>query len=103
MRVSKLLPGNSEIPVVLAQIARYQGRWKETVAYYNQALLLDPRNSELLTEAASNYDDLRRFDDALKLYDRALEIRPNDLELLASKAAIYQAQGDLPRAAKCLE
>jgi TolB-like protein/predicted Zn-dependent protease len=103
LRVSKMLPGSSEIPAALAQIARHQGKWKETVAYYDQALLLDPRNPELLTEAADNYDDLRRFDDALKLYDRALEIRPNDIDLLASKAGIYQAQGNLTQAARCLE
>jgi TolB-like protein/Flp pilus assembly protein TadD len=103
LRVSKMLPGSSEIPVALAQIARHQGKWDEAVAYYDQALVLDPRNAELLTETANNYDDLRRFDDASKLYDRALEIRPNDLDVLASKAAIYQAQGNLTEAARCLE
>jgi TolB-like protein/Flp pilus assembly protein TadD len=103
LRVSKLLPGSSEIPAALAQIARHQGNWEEAVAYYDQALVLDPRNVELLTETADNYDDLRRFDNALKLYDRALEIRPNDLDLLASKAGIYQAQGNLTQAARCLE
>src|SRR5438874_13801902 len=103
LRVSKMLPGSSEIPAVLAQIARRHGKWEEAVAYYDQALVLDPRNVELLTETADNYDDLRRFDDALKLYDRALEVRPNDLDLLASKAGIYQAQGNLTQAARCLE
>ena len=103
LRVSKLLPGSSEIPAALAQIARHQGNWEEAVAYYDQALVLDPRNVELLTETADNHDDLRRFDNALKLYDRALEIRPNDLDLLASKAGIYQAQGNLTQAARCLE
>ena len=83
LHVSKMLPGNSEIPAALAQIARHQGNWEQAVAYYDQALVLDPRNVELLTETADNYDDLRRFDNALKLYDRALEIRPNDLDLLA--------------------
>src|SRR2546421_596409 len=103
LHVSKMLPGNSEIPAALAQIARHQGNWEEAVAYYEQALVLDPRNVELLTETADNYDDLRRFDNALKLYDRALEIRPNDIDLLASKAGIYQAQGNLTQAARCLE
>jgi TolB-like protein/predicted Zn-dependent protease len=102
LRVSKLLPGNGAIPVALGQIARRQGKWKETIAYYDQALLLDPRNAELLKETADNYEDLRRFDNALKLYDRALEIRPNDVDLLASKAGIYRAQGNLTEAAKCL-
>ncbi len=102
LRVSKMLPGSSEIPAALAQIARHQGKWEEAVAYCDQALVLDPRNPELLTETADNYDDLRRFDNALELYDRALDIRPNDVDLLASKAGIYQAQGNLPQAARCL-
>jgi TolB-like protein len=102
LRVGKMLPGSSEIPAALGQIARRQGNWDKTVAYHNQALVLDPRNVELLTEAADNFDDLRRCDDALKLYDRALDIRPDDLDLLASKAAIYQAQGNLAEAGNCL-
>jgi len=102
LRVGKMLPGSSEIPAALGQIAHRHGNWDKAVTYYNQALVLDPRNVELLTEAADNFDDLRRFDDALKLYDRALDIRPNDLDLLASKAAIYQAQGNLAEAGNCL-
>ena len=103
LRVRKVLPGVAEIPVALAQIARHRGKWEETVAYYEQALVLDPRNTELLAESAGNYSDLRRFDNALKRYNRALDIRPNDVNLLASKAGIYQAQGNLAEAAKCLE
>jgi len=102
LHVGKMLPGSSEIPAALAQIARHQGNWKETVAYYDQALAFDPRNAELLTETADNYNDLRRFDDALKLYDRALEIRPNDVDLLAWKAGIYEGRGNLTEAARCL-
>ena len=46
--VSKMLPGSSEVPAALAGIARRQGHWDETIAYYEQALVLDPRNTELL-------------------------------------------------------
>ena len=103
LRARKMLPGVAEIPVALAQIARHRGRWEETVAYYDEALVLDPRNTELLAESAGNYSDLRRFDNALRQYNRALDIRPNDVDLLALKAGIYQAQGNLTEAAKCLE
>jgi len=103
LRVRKMLPGAAEIPVALAQIARHRGKWEETVAYYDEALVLDPRNTELLAESAGNYSDLRRFDNALKRYNRALDTRPNDVDLLASKAGIYQAQGNLTEAARCLE
>src|SRR5438067_7119995 len=36
LRVSKMLPGSSEIPAALAQIARRHGKWEEAVAYYDQ-------------------------------------------------------------------
>src|SRR5205823_11314210 len=32
LRVSKMLPGSSEIPAALAQIARHQGKWEKAVA-----------------------------------------------------------------------
>jgi non-specific serine/threonine protein kinase len=101
-RVSKMLPGSSEVPKALGLIARREGNWDESIAYFEQALSLDPRNVELLIDAASTYTMLRQFPTALKLYDRALDITPNDPDLMASKAGIYQAQGDLQEAAKLL-
>jgi TolB-like protein/cytochrome c-type biogenesis protein CcmH/NrfG len=101
-RVQKMLPGSSEVPVGIAFTTRRQGNWDESVAYWEQGLALDPRNGELLNEAASTYAALRQFPAALKLYDRALDIVPNDPDLMASKAGIYQAQGNLTQAAKAL-
>ena len=100
--VGKMLPGSSDVPASLAWIARRQGHWDETVGYYEQALVLDPRNIELLIGAAGNYSDLRKFEAALKLCDRALDILPNDSGLMAFKAGIYQGQGNLEEAAKLL-
>jgi TolB-like protein/regulator of sirC expression with transglutaminase-like and TPR domain len=100
--VNKMLPGSSEVPGALARIARRQGHWDEAIAYYEQALVLDPRNTELLFQAAGNYADLRKFDAALKLCDRALDILPNDPDLMAFKASIYQGEGNLEQAAKLL-
>jgi tetratricopeptide (TPR) repeat protein len=100
--VSKMLPGSSEVPGALARIARREGHWDESIAFFEQALALDPRNTELLITAAWTYDMLRRFPVALKLYDRALDITPNDPDVMAAKASIYQAQGNLEEAAKVL-
>ena len=83
-----VLPGSSDVPASLAWIARRQGHWDETVGYYEQALVLDPRNIGLLIGVAANYSDLRKFDEALKLCDRALDIQPNDSGLMALKAGI---------------
>src|SRR5262245_1059942 len=101
-RVSKMLPGGSEGPYALGLVARREGHWDQSIAYFEQALPLDPRNVELLMDAAETYSMVRQFSAALKLFDRALDIKPNDLDVMASKASIYQAQGNLQEAAKLL-
>src|SRR4029077_13474730 len=94
-RVSKMLPGSGEVPTALCFIARREGHWDESIAYFEQALALDPRNVESLTEAAVTHTELRQFPAALKLFDRALDIAPNDPDLMAYKASIYQGEGNL--------
>jgi TolB-like protein/Flp pilus assembly protein TadD len=101
-RVSKALPGNSEVPVALGYITRREGQWDQSIAYFQQALALDPRNVELLIDTASTHGMLRRFPAALELYDRVLDITPNDPDVMAAKGAIYQAQGNLQEAARLL-
>jgi TolB-like protein/Tfp pilus assembly protein PilF len=101
-RVTKMLPGSSEVPTALGFIARREGQWDRSIAYLDQALALDPRNVESLMEAASTHTQLRQFPAALKLYDRALDITPNDPDVMAFKASIYQGEGNLQEAAKLL-
>ena len=101
-RVRDLLPGSSDVPGALALIARRQGHWDESVAYWEQTLVLDPRNTEWLALAAETYAMLRQFPAALKTYDRLLDIVPNDPDTVASEAKIYQAEGNLEQAGKLL-
>jgi serine/threonine-protein kinase len=100
--LSKMLPGRSEVPYALGLVTQREGDWDDSVAHFEQALTLDPRNAEILTDAARNYAMLRQFPAALKLYDRALDIIPNDPYLTETKVRIYQAQGNLKEAAKML-
>jgi TolB-like protein len=101
-RVSKVLPGSSEVRYALALVTRREGRWDQSIAYFEQALVLDPRNVELVTYAANTYSMTRRFPAALKLYDRVLDIMPNDPNMIAHKAGVYHAQGNLQEAARLL-
>src|SRR5947199_4687536 len=101
-RVRELLPGSSDVPAALALIARRQGHWDQSVAYWEQTLTLDPRNIQWLSLAAETYAMLRQFPAALKMYDRVLDIVPNGLDTVASEAKIYQAQGNLEQAGKLL-
>jgi len=100
--VSKMSPGNGEVSYALGAVARREGLWDESVAYWERGLALDPRNTALLIEVAWTYAALRQFPTALKLYDRALDILPDELSLMALKASIYQAEGNLQEAAKLL-
>ena len=101
-RVGKMLPSSSEIPMALGLITRREGHWDQSIAYWEQALALDPRNLELLNGAAETYSMVRQFPAVLKLCDRALDIKPNDPDFMAAKAASYQAQGNLQEAARFL-
>jgi len=101
-RVGQMLPGSSEVPYALGRVLRREGRYDECIAYFEQALALDPRNMELLKGAAWTYAVLRQFPAVLKLYDRMLDIKPNDPDVIAYKASIYQAEGNLQEAARFL-
>src|SRR5437764_546781 len=97
-----LLPNSSRIPESLAYLARRRGQWDQSESYFNEAERLDPRNVNLLNEHAGSYILLRRFPEALRKVDQVLDITPDDLDTLTVKAAIAQAEGDLPRAAALL-
>jgi TolB-like protein/Tfp pilus assembly protein PilF len=95
----QFLPNSSRIPESLAYVARRRGQWERSESYFNEAERLDPRNLSLLTQHAGLYLALRRFPEALRNFDRILEIAPGDTDAVVQKAAIAQAEGDLPRAA----
>jgi len=100
--VSETLPGSSEALEALGGVTRREGHWDQSIAYFEQALTLDPRNVELLENGAWTFSMLRQFPAALKLFGRALDIKPNDPEITAAKARVYQAQGNLQEAARFL-
>ena len=97
-----LLPNSSRIPEALAYVERRRGQWERSEAYFNEAERLDPRNVTMLTQHALSYIYLRRFPEALRKFDQVLNIIPDDVDTIAFKAAIAQAEGDLPRAAALL-
>jgi serine/threonine-protein kinase len=98
----QFLPNSSRISEQLAYVTRRRGQWDRSESYFNEAERLDPRNVSLLTQHALSYMALRRFPEALRKLDQVLNITPDDMDTLAVKAAIAQAEGDLPRAAALL-
>jgi serine/threonine protein kinase/Tfp pilus assembly protein PilF len=98
----QFLPNSSRIPEMLAYVTRRRGQWDRSESYLNEAERLDPRNVSLLSQHALSYKDLRRFPEALRKLDQVLDITPDDVDTLVVKAAIAQAEGDLPQASALL-
>jgi TolB-like protein/predicted Zn-dependent protease len=98
----QFMPNSSQIPESLAYVARRRGQWERSEAYFNQAERLDPRNVNILTQHAISYYCLRRFPEALRKLDQVLDITPDDVDTIAVKAAIAQAEDDLPQASALL-
>src|SRR6184192_4128911 len=98
----QLLPNSSRILESLAYLERRRGQWDRSESYFNEAERLDPRNLHLLTQHAVTYFHHRRLPEALRKFDQVLNITPDDVDTIALKAAIAQAEGDLPRAAALL-
>ena len=98
----QFLPNNSRIPESLAYVARRRGQWDQSESYFNEAERLDPRNTNLLTQHVLSYAILRRFPEALRKLDQILDITPDDVDTVALKAAILQAEGNLPQASALL-
>ena len=98
----QLLPNSSRIPELLAYVARRRGQWDRSESYLQEAERLDPRNVNLLTQRATTDISLRRFPEALRKLDEVLNIAPDDPDILVQKAAVAQAEGDLPRASALL-
>jgi TolB-like protein/class 3 adenylate cyclase/Tfp pilus assembly protein PilF len=101
-RARQFLPNSSRIPEMLAYVARRRGRWERSESFFNETERLDPRNVSLLSQHALSYKDLRRFPEALRKLDQVLDITPDDVDTLVVKAAIAQAEGDLPGASALL-
>src|SRR5947209_4727083 len=98
----RFLTNSSRIFELLAYVARRQGQWDRSDYYFDEAERLDPRDVNLLTQHALSDVERRRFPEALRKLDKVLDIAPDDIDTIALKAAIAQAQGDLPRAAALL-
>jgi tetratricopeptide (TPR) repeat protein len=98
----QFLPNSSQIPESLAYVARRRGQWDRSESYFNEAERLDPRNVNLLTSHAGSFHCTAAFPEALRKLDQVLDIIPDDVDTLAQKAAIAQAEGDLPRASALL-
>jgi TolB-like protein/DNA-binding winged helix-turn-helix (wHTH) protein/Tfp pilus assembly protein PilF len=73
----KTSPNNAEIYGYIGGIYRRQGRWRESIASFERALSLDPRNYGIAFMSANNYLFVRDWAAASAGFSRTLAIKPD--------------------------
>jgi TolB-like protein/class 3 adenylate cyclase/Tfp pilus assembly protein PilF len=102
-RARALLPNNASILYGIGFVERRQGKWKEALAHFQQAELLDPHDLELFKNYAETYFCFRQFESARRIIDRGLSVVPDNPDLIVDEALSYQAEGKLKEADEVLQ
>jgi len=92
---------NQNTPATLSNLAFClfeQGKVKESVQFYEQAIEKDPQNIKRYSNLAQVLFVLRDFNSAINLFKKALKINPKDTELLFMLADTYRESNDFAEA-----
>ncbi len=97
---SKRVPNSADVFGDMSYVERRMGRWEPAIDHFRKAVLLDPRNLQLLIYTGETLGYLRNFAEAEEFVDRALQIAPDAVRALVAKVGLLQAQGRLDEASK---
>jgi serine/threonine protein kinase/tetratricopeptide (TPR) repeat protein len=93
-------PNEPDILNYIAGIQRRQGRWRESLATYQRAQDLDPRNRQIMILAAIDHLLVRDWPGARACYNRALEIAPDSAHARVGLASLEVFQNGNPTAGR---
>ncbi len=93
-------PNEPDILNYIAGIQRRQGLWRESLATYQRAQDLDPRNRQIMILAAINHLLVRDWPGARARYNRALEIAPDSAHAKVGLAYLEVFQNSDPAAGR---
>lgn len=71
------LPNSATVELLIASIARRQGRWDEAVALFHTATVLDPHSEFAFNQLGVTYQSMRRYADADQAYGVAIKLSRN--------------------------
>ena len=93
-------PNEPDILHYIAGIQRRQGLWRESLATFQRAQDLDPRNRQIIILAALNHLLVRDWPGATACYNRALEIAPDSAYAKVGLAYLEVFQNSNPAAGR---
>jgi len=93
-------PNEPDILQYIGGIYRRQGRWRESLATYDRAQDLDPRNIDVITHAALDHLLARDWAATTAGYNRALELAPDSAAAKMGLAYLEVFRNSSPAAAR---
>jgi len=97
------LPNEAQAYMAIGAIQRRQGKWTDSIANFEKAVALDPKNAGFLYNLGFTYVALKQYEAADKVFDRALEVAPQSFSSRALKGIIAILwKGDVEAAEKQL-
>ncbi|MEG4088553.1 tetratricopeptide repeat protein [Microcoleus sp. Pol12B4] len=84
-------------------ILKLQGRFSEAIAYFKNALLLQPNSIEVTTNLAVTLHQIGNLAEAATYYHRAIEIAPNCAQAQNNLGILLQEQGNIMAAISCFQ
>lgn len=90
------MPSSATVELLIAAVARRQGRWDEAVTRFHAATVLDPHSEFAFNQLGVTYQSLRRYADADQAYATALSLsRDHVSERLTQVFNEFMWKGDL--------
>jgi tetratricopeptide (TPR) repeat protein len=84
--------------VVRADIEQCLGNVQGAITDYNQAIRLDPTNTQIWLDLAKLYKDAQEYDNAAATLSKILDGEPTNLQARISRANLYQKLGAADKA-----
>src|ERR1041385_551122 len=101
-KARELSPSNAVAIGMTGLVKRRQGKLDETIQLLLDAIVLDPRNTDLWVNLGRSHRGAHRFKEAREIFDRALAILPGDESIISEKIETYLGEGDLDGAEKII-
>ena len=97
-------PNESQAYLAIAAIQRREGKWTESLANFEKAAALDPRNPKVLHNLGFTYLAMRNYAAADNIYDRMIAATPQSFNARALKGVVaIFARGDIALAQENLD
>jgi tetratricopeptide (TPR) repeat protein len=92
LRAAELVGGDAETYVLAGNALLQQGQVDAAVEQYQQALKLDPRQTQALNSLGAALHRLGRLDEAMEQYRKVVQLKPDFAPAHNNLAAVYQRQ-----------